>query len=289
MKLGFVGLGHLGKAIAGRLLDQGHELVVWNRSPDKAADLPATRVARAESPAAVARDCDVIFLCLFDSAAVRAVLDGDRGLLAGAVQGKRIIDLSTNHFRDVLDFHEQCRAAGVDYLESPVLGSVVPAQNGALTVVVSGDREAFDRSRSLYNDIGQHVFHFDTPAQATKMKLINNLTLGSFMATLAEALALGEDVGIDKGNVLEILGVGGGNSMVLNAKKAKLMDEDFAPHFTSALIHKDLHCLQDLAYERKRPLYTAALTKELYARTYAEGIDQQDFAGIYQLFKGGND
>ena len=118
-----------------------------------------------------------------------------------------------------------------------------------------------------------------------KMKLINNLALGSIMATLAETIAFGEHVGIDKATVLDILDVGGGQSLVLNAKKAKLLAEDFSPHFSNSLIYKDLHCLQDLAYEQQQPLFTGAVTKELFARTIAEGMESLDFSSIYKLFK----
>ena len=140
-------------------------------------------------------------------------------------------------------------------------------------------------TRELAKQIGKHLFHLETPGMATKMKLINNLALGSFMATLAEALAFGENVGIDKATVLDILDVGGGQSLVLNAKKAKLLAEDFSPHFSNSLIYKDLHCLQDLAYEQHQPLFTGAVTKELFARTIAEGMESLDFSSIYKLFK----
>jgi len=105
------------------------------------------------------------------------------------------------------------------------------------------------------------------------------------MATIAEALALAENIGIEKKEVLDILSVGGGNSLVLNAKKSKLLEEDFSTHFSNALIYKDLHCLQDLAYDHKKTLFTGAVIKELYARTFEAGIDQEDFSAIYKLFK----
>ena len=117
------------------------------------------------------------------------------------------------------------------------------------------------------------------------MKLINNLTLGSFMATIAEALSIGENIGLEKEEILEILSVGGGNSLVLNAKKKKLLEEDFSTHFSNALIYKDLHCLQDLVYEQKKSFFTGAVIKELYARTFEEGIDQEDFSAVYKIFK----
>ena len=282
MELGFIGLGHLGKAIAGRLLDCGHTLTVWNRSAEKAQGLKA---AVASSPGEVSIHADIISLCLFDSAAVNMVLTLKDGLLSTDLKGKILIDHTTNHFRDVSTFHELCKRKGAIYLEAPVLGSVVPAGQGALTVLVSGSEDGFKKAESVLSQIGKHVFYLEKPGLATKMKLINNLALGNFMATLAEALAFAEKVGISKDKVLDILNVGAGQSLVLNAKRSKLLKEDFSTHFSSALIYKDLHCLQDLANEEKHPLFTAALTKELYARTFAAGIEDLDFSSIYNLFK----
>lgn len=282
MHLGFIGLGHLGKVIAGRLLDCGHTLTVYNRTPSKAEGM---QVEMASSPFAVKRKAEIIFLCLFDSNAVHSILTQENGLLSGDISGKIIVDLSTNHFREVSLFHDLCKKAGGIYIEAPVLGSVIPASQGALSVLISGNKTGYEKIRPVLKNIGKHIFYLEEPALATKMKLINNLTLGSFMATIAEALSMGEEIGIAKEEILEILSVGGGNSLVLNAKKNKLLEEDFSTHFSSALIHKDLHCLQDLAYEHKKPLFTGALIKELYARTFEEGIDQEDFSAIYKLFK----
>ncbi len=284
MNLGFIGLGRLGRAIAGRLLDRGHSLRVWNRTPSRAQGLDGEVVP---SPAAVAEGSQVVFLCLFDSQAVRSVLTGEGGLLSGPVSGRVVVDLTTNHFREVGTFYRLCERAGCTYLESPVLGSVVPASKGALTVLVSGDERGFERVKPLLEDIGRHIFYLGEPGMATKVKLINNLTLGSFMATIAEALAMGEKVGVSKERVLEVLSVGGGDSLVLRAKREKLLQEDFSPHFSCALIYKDLHYLQDLAYDLKRPLFTGAVVKELYARAFEEGVDREDFSAVYKLLKEG--
>ncbi|HKL25146.1 MAG TPA: NAD(P)-dependent oxidoreductase [Desulfuromonadales bacterium] len=282
MQIGFIGFGHLGTAIAGRLQERGHRLVAWNRTSAKVKTLS---LEPADSPRVVGEAAEVVFLCLFDSRAVQNVLTGDQGLLAGKVAGKVIVDLTTNHFEDVRTFHELCRQAGASYLEAPVLGSVTPASKGALTVLVSGTEEAYTAVRPLLEEIGEHLFHLPEPATATKMKLVNNLVLGSFMAVLAEAVAFAEKLGMAKEQVLDILAAGGGKSLVLSAKQQKLLAGEFSTHFSNALIHKDLHCLQDLAYQEKLPLFSAALPKELYAQTFMEGIDQEDFSAIYKLFK----
>jgi len=280
--VGCIGLGHLGHTIARRLIDQGVPVIVWNRTPAKAADLG---VPVAESPRDLATRSDVVIINLFDSDAVKAVLSGPDGILSGPCTGKIIIDTTTNHFGRVSEFYAIACDQGATYLESPVLGSVVPASQGKLTILVSGDKAAYESVQPLLAHIGSARFYLGEPALATKMKLINNLVLGSFMATCAEAVALGEAAGIDRGEVIDILLSGAGNSMVLAAKKDKLKNEEFSAHFSSALIYKDLHYLQDLCRTLNKPLFVGSTVKELFAIARAKGIDDKDFSAIYEVFR----
>ena len=282
MKIGFIGLGNLGSAIAKRLVSVGEEVIVWNRSPEKVEKLG---LLSQPTPKALIQVCDIVMMCLFDSKGVHNVLSMEEGLLSADLKGKTIIDLSTNHFNDVLTFHTLIEAKGGNYLESPVLGSVVPASKGELTIVSAGKEEVFLTCKPLLEKLATTLFNLKVPGMASKMKLINNLCLGSFMATLAECTALGEACGIDKTELLDILGAGGGKSLVLAAKTQKLINEDFSPHFSNAAINKDLHCLQDLAYSMNRPLYTASVVKELYSKMKELGKGEEDFCSIYQLFK----
>ena len=280
--IGFIGLGNLGSAIAKRLEGMGEEIIVWNRTPKKAENLGFKSVA---SPSELWKQCDTVFMCLFESSAVESVLNANNGLLCGIKEGKTVIDLTTNHFESVLKFHDLITQAGGNYLEAPVFGSVVPATKGEVTVVASGAEKTFLTCKPLLEKFAKNIFHLPQPSSASKMKLINNLCLGSFMATLAECATLGEACGIEKKSLLEILGVGGGQSLVLAAKTQKLINEDFSPHFSNAAINKDLHCLQDLAYSLGRPLYTAAIPKELYSKMKDLGKGDEDFSSIYQLLK----
>jgi 3-hydroxyisobutyrate dehydrogenase len=282
MKAGFIGLGTLGKTIAKRLVSEGVKLTVWNRTKEKAHDLEAEW---AENPAELISQTDIVFLCLFDSAAVAEVAQGEKGLLSGDLRGKIIIDNTTNHFEPVLRFHTMFREKGAFYIEAPVLGSVVPASQGNLTVLASGERSAYDVALPSIQKIGKAIFYLGEPGLATKMKLINNLILGSFMATIAEATVFGESVGLEKQTILDIFAAGAGNSMVLNAKREKLIKEDFSTHFSSALIYKDLHFLQDLAKSLRRPLFTGSAVKELFGMTLSKGIDNLDFSGVYKVLK----
>ena len=228
MRIGCIGLGHLGTAIANRLIDCGHDLTVWNRTAARASALPATVAA---SPAAVAAAADQVHLCLFDSAAVHQVLSGDQGLLTADLRGKLLVDHTTNHFREVLALHDLCARAGATYLEAPVLGSVVPAAQGRLTVLVSGERAGFDRAEPVLRQLGAHLFHLEEPGLATRMKLVNNLVLAGLMAQIAEATAFAEASGIDRSRALDILAAGAGQSMVLTAKRGKLESGDFFAAF----------------------------------------------------------
>jgi 3-hydroxyisobutyrate dehydrogenase len=282
MKVGFIGLGHLGTAMAKRLIAEGVDLAVWNRTKEKAHRLG---VQVAESPAALVSETDLVFLNLFDSEAVLDVFIGPEGLLAGDCEGKIVVDTTTNHFDDVLQFYDLAWGEGMHYLETPVLGSVIPASRGALTILVSGDADAYGIARPFLEVIGGTIFYLQEPALATKMKLINNLVLGTLMATCAEAVALGEAAGMDRKSVLDILLAGAGNSQVLAGKRETLITGDFSTQFSSSLIYKDLHYLQDLARILKKPLFTGCVIKELYGMTFMREIEHLDFSAIYTVLK----
>jgi 3-hydroxyisobutyrate dehydrogenase len=282
MSTGFIGLGNLGKAIAGRLVAEGEKLIVWNRSKQKMEGLKAEM---AESPADLISKVQICFLCLADSSSVKAVLESKRGILQGDCSGKIIIDITTNHFDAVLGFYRKLGEHGASYLETPVSGSVLPASQGNLIILVSGDNKTYDRALPLLNKIGKQIFYLEKPALATKMKLVTNFVLGSFMATISEALVLGEDTGVDKKTILDILSAGAGNSMILNAKKEKLLSEDFSPHFSVAMISKDLGYVEALAKSQKRPLYSSVVAKELYDRAISDKMETLDFSAIYKVIK----
>ncbi len=282
MKVGFIGLGHLGKPMAKNLISQGADLMVWNRTREKAEDLG---VEMAHSPADMMSKADVIFLNLTDSRAVESVMHSEDGLLEGDCQDKIVVDTTTNHFEDVEKFSKVFEEKGARYLETPVIGSVIPASQGTLTVLVSGDREVYQRALPYLKIIGEPVFFMGEQGLATRMKLINNMVLGSLMSTLAEAVVIGEEAGLDREKVLEILSAGAGDSKILNAKREKLLNEDFSAHFKSSLIYKDLHYLQDMVREMKMPLFTGTIAKELYGITLSKQMEDMDFSAVYKALK----
>ena len=167
-----------------------------------------------------------------------------------------------------------------------MLGSVIPAASGELTVLVSGEEAAFAAARPLLETIGSRLFFLGAPGQATKMKLAGNLVLATTLAGLADATAIAEASGIAREQALEILGAGPGNGAVLASKRDKVLREDYSPHFSAALLYKDLHYLQDLARTLRRPLFTAGLVKELFALSFAHGLEERDVSVIFPILRG---
>ncbi len=282
MKIGFIGLGSLGRAIATRLISQGHELVVWNRTISKADGL---NVTLAKSPAEVASGVDLVFLCLFDSPAVESVLSGPVGVCSVALRDKIICDITTNHFAKVSDFHKLITDNGGQYLETPVLGSVAPALSGNLVALISGYEQAYATVRPVIEHISSKQFYFPQIAAATKLKLINNVLLGAFMTSIAEATILAEKSGISKEKALEILSAGAGNSAVMNAKREAILTEDFTPTFAAKTIHKDLGYLHDLATDLGVSDAMASAAREAFAEATRQGLGEQDLSVVYKSLK----
>jgi 3-hydroxyisobutyrate dehydrogenase len=284
--VGFIGLGNLGGAMARRLRAQKIELVVWNRTRARAEAFAAEAGVLAKiatSPVDLARQCDVIVLNLFDTPAVRDVIAGVDGLFETDCRKKIVIDTTTNHAAQVLPFYGLVADAGGVYLEAPVLGSVVPASQGKLTMLVSGDKSAFETVRPLMERLTGTIFYLEQPGLATKIKLINNLVLAGFMATIAEAISIGDAAGIERGKLLEILGAGAGNSGVLNAKKQKLIDSDFSPHFSVGAIHKDLEYLKQLTAELKQDQVMAQAARQLFAAAEKSGLRDEDLSAVIKI------
>jgi len=286
MKAGFIGLGYLGRAIARRLIEQGVQLVLWNRTKEKAEGFAKeTGSEVAQSPAELIGKVDRVFVIVFDSQASERVIFGEDGLASGDIKDKTIIDMTTNHFAYAKLAYEELKKLGAYYLDAPVLGSVIPAQKGELTIVVGGDEDKFEENKQLFEKFCKNIFYVGEPGKSTKVKLINNIVLGGIMDVLAEAIAIGERAGIGKEQLIEILNTGAGKSYILDVKKKKLLEEDFSTHFSVDLIHKDLHYAQDLLKQLGLFSFTTAAIKETYGLARAKGLGELDFSAIYKLIK----
>ncbi len=280
-KIGWIGLGHMGIPMARNLKNAGYDIHVWNRTIEKAEKSGLPYKEKIED---LLKEKDIIITMLFGSESVKEVysLIFETGI---NIENKTFIDMTTIHPDTAKWVAEEVIKRGGNFLEAPVLGSVIPAEKGELTIVVSGDEEIYEKHLDIFQVLGKAIFYMGNYGVASTMKLINNTVLGSFMAVLAEAYAFAKKVGIDPKLALDVLSNGAGQSLVLNAKKEKLLKEDYSTHFSVSLIHKDLTYALDIAQKNRYPVFLSSATRELFNTAKAHDLSDKDFCAVLEVFK----
>jgi 3-hydroxyisobutyrate dehydrogenase len=278
-KIGWIGLGHMGLPMATNLKNAGFDIKVWNRTIEKAqkSGIPYT-----ETLEDLVKDRDVIITMLFDS---NSVLDVYSKIVKFDIKGKTFIDMTTVHPDTAKKVAEMLITKGGDFLEAPVIGSVIPAQKGTLTIVVSGDENTYKNHLNIFTVLGKQIFYMGDYGVASTMKLINNTVLGSFLNVLCEAIIFAKKAGIDQNLAIKVLENGAGKSMVLDAKKEKLLNEDYSTHFSVALIHKDLTYAIDVANKIGAVSNYSSISREFYNSARANELSQMDFSAVLEIFK----
>ncbi len=278
MELGFVGFGVLAQAIIKRLRSKGIKITLWNRTLEK---LKNSGLPYVKSIKELFTSKDVLILCVSDSDAVREILWS----VEGELKNKIIVDLTTNHYPSVVEFHEILRKNQGYYLETPVLGSVIPAEKGELGILVSGERYAFERVKSLLEVLAKKVIYFETPGKATQAKLINNYVSALIMVALASGIALGEVSGFKKEEIIEVLSLSSANSFLLQTKKENIIKEYFKPHFSVNNMLKDLSYAGELFDTVGGIYFEGAEVKEVFKLAKRLGYGDMDFSAVYKALK----
>ncbi|MGN6246075.1 MAG: NAD(P)-dependent oxidoreductase [Motilibacteraceae bacterium] len=279
MNVAFLGLGRMGAAMARHVLDAGHSLTVWNRSPGKAADLVAAGAKEAATPAEAARDADVVVLMLFGPDSVREVLLGDDGVVRTAGEGTLVVDATTIGPQATRELADAVAQHGLRYLDAPVAGTVGPAKEGTLGVFVGGADDDVARARPLLEAWGdpQRVLHLGPVGAGSALKLVVNLALGITAEGVGEALRLADDLGVDRGSALKALGAGP-FGWFLNQKGAMVESGSYSPTaFSLDLAAKDV----DLAVSSaRRELPASAAALEQLRAASAAGRGDDDYASL---------
>ena len=278
-RVGFIGLGTMGSGMAGRVLQGGYPLAVYNRSRERAASLGARGAVIAATPRELAERSDVLITMLADPAAVRAVLSGPDGVLAGARDGQVLIEMSTVGPAEARDTIERAAARGVGVIHAPVLGPPHAAAEGTLTILAGGDTQRIELYRPLLATMGGTIVTLDDNEQACALKLATNALLLASLQLVGEAVGLATGWGIPREQVLAFLG---GSPMVpppVKARIASMYAEDARVDFSLALGRKDLWLATAAAYEvgAATPIIAAAL--ETYSLAMRDHRDE-DIARI---------
>jgi len=230
------------------------------------------------------KESDVIITMLFGSQSSEEVYQ--EIVNSGAnIKGKIFIDLTTIHPETARKIAELLISNGAEFIEAPVIGSVIPAQNKELIVLISGDREIFEKTEEIFKNFGKDIFYMGDYGKASTMKLINNAVLGSMMVVLSEGILFGKKAGIPLDTVVQILGKGAGNSELLKTKKEKILKNDYSTQFSLALLHKDICYAQDIAKKINFPAIFTGQALNFYSSARANNLEEKDFSAIIEIYK----
>ncbi len=276
MQTAVIGLGKMGEPIARRLLDAGHELSVWNRTPARAAGLEGAGARVLSAPGEAWDAAEVCVTMVLDDAALLAVTTGVDGLLGSSAQGRVLVDMSTVSPAASRQVAEAAAAAGVGYLRAPVSGNPSVVEAGNLGIMVSGDEEVFRRTEALLRDIGPNVFYVGAADEARVLKLALNLMIASNAQSIAEALVLGEAYGLDRAKMLEVMGASAVGSPFVKYKTAALVADDYSATFTGRAMAKDLSMALAAAHEVGAPLPVTAAIQQLVEGCIGSGWGDED-------------
>ena len=273
MRIGFIGVGIMGRGMAANLLAAGRQLSVFDIEATRVAPLVDAGAAAAESVTEAANRANVVMLSLPDAAAVETVA---AAALSTMPQGSVLIDLSTSPPSLARMLAEQAAERGIAFLDAPVSGGQRGARDGTLSVIVGGDSGVFERVRSLFDDIGANVYHMGEVGAGQTAKLVNNMMAFTSMWSLVEGLALGTKAGVDPNLLRDVVSNSSGNTTVWRSGTAAILKDRLAPTFDLQLVKKDLQLALDLADELGVEAPMARTSRELLDRFVALGFEAEE-------------
>jgi 3-hydroxyisobutyrate dehydrogenase-like beta-hydroxyacid dehydrogenase len=284
-RLGFVGIGYMGRPIARRLLESGFRLTAYDVNPSKAEQLLPYGGTIARSISELSSSCNIVLSCLPNDQAVLDAYTGPGGVLANANRGSMSIDLSTVFPETSQELSRLGAERGIEVLDVTISGSTPAAENGLLTLFGAGDKECFDGLEPIFRTISRRHFYLGPSGSGATMKLVVNTLLGVGMQAIAEAVALGEKAGLDRNRLLNVLSETAVVAPVYVGKLGRAMNRNYSPQFPIRLMNKDFGLILNLAAAvgARMPATEAAL--EVNARQADEGAEQDFSAVILRMEK----
>jgi len=284
-RLGFVGVGYMGRPIARRLLESGFKLTAYDRNYSKSGGLIQYGSNVAQSLSELSSSCSVVLSCLPNDEAVLDIYRGPDGVFANAHRGSRVIDLSTVYPETSQELSRLGSEHGVEVLDVTISGSTPVAENGLLTLFGGGNKECFDAAESIFRVIAKKYFYLGPSGSGATMKLVVNTLLGIGMQAIAEGVALGEKAGLERKRLLEVLSQTAVVAPAHVGKLARAMKSDYSPQFPIRLMNKDFGLILNLAAAVGARMPAADAAFEINARQLDEGAEQDFSAVILQMEK----
>lgn len=264
-KIGFIGLGIMGKPMAKNLLSAGYSLVVYNRSKGAIKELQESEAIETNSPKEAASQTDVIITMLPDSNDVSQVILGPAGVIEGTKQGNIIIDMSTIDYKVTRKIAAEVEARGVEMLDAPVSGGEQGAIDGTLSIMVGGKKEVFENCLDIFHSLGKNIVHVGDIGAGQVVKACNQVVTGLTLQAVAEALVLGTKAGVNPKLIVEALSAGAARCWALDVKAPAMLKRDFRPGFKLKLHHKDLRIALDIGNDFDVPLPVTSLVYQIFS------------------------
>lgn len=279
-RIGFVGLGIMGKPMAKNLVEAGYDLTVYNRSSKAVAELVQQGAKAGVSSADVASKSDITILMVPDSPDSQTVVLGENGLLEGAASGDLIIDMSSIEPGVSREIHDRCNKKQVNFIDAPVSGGEPFAISGDLAIMVGGDPSDFKRAEPLFNVIGKSAVLCGESGAGNVTKLANQIVVGANIHGLAEALVLATKAGVNPETVFDAIKGGLAGSNVMNAKGPMMFERNFKPGFRIELHYKDINNAAKTADQLELPLQVTANLQQVMKALVGWGEGGNDHSGI---------
>ncbi len=285
MKIGFIGLGIMGKPMAKNLIKAGHELVVFDVMKENMEELVAAGAIGADSSKAVAKECKVIITMLPNSPHVKSVVMGEDGILDGAKEGTVLIDMSSIAPQASQEIEKECAKKGIKMIDAPVSGGEPKAIDGTLSIMVGGDETVFNAVYDILKLMGSSAVHCGTIGAGNTTKLANQVIVALNIAAVSEAFMLSTKAGVDPIKVFDAIKGGLAGSTVMNAKIPMITEGNFKPGFKIDLHIKDLNNALETGHQVGAPLPLTASVMEMLQMLHADGHGQNDHSGIAMYYE----
>jgi len=279
-KTGFIGLGLMGKPMARNLANAGADLIVHNRSSASVDELVSEGMAAGGSPSGTAQGADIIIMMLPDTPTVEKILLGENGVLVGLKPGSLVIDMGTTKVPVTRAFAKAVEDKGCDYLDAPVSGGTIGAENATLTIMAGGTDAAFKRAHPILNVLGSRITHIGSAGTGQVAKAANQVIVGLNIGAVAEALTLAKHAGADPAKVREALAGGFADSRILEVHGQRMIDDTFMPGARATVQRKDMDQALELAAELGIELPATSLSRDLYDWLIENGGADLDHAAL---------
>ena len=286
MRVGFVGLGTMGGAMAANAARAGFEVSAWNRTPGRAGELEELGVHLRESPAAVAAASEVVITIVSDTPDVEAVLFGPGGVAEGAAEGSLVVDMSTISPSATRQFAERLAATGVAMLDGPVSGGSEGARKGTLSIFIGGDAADLERARPVLQSLGTTITHVGPIGSGQAVKAVNQVILAGTYIGVAEGIVLAIKAGLDVEQTVAALSGGAAQSWVLTNRSGRMLENDYPLGFKVALHRKDLGIALSMARELGASLPISALVEAIEAGLIGQGHADDDMSAVARSIRG---